>query len=326
MRDVAAKPRQFERGECLCCAAVAPVDAVGQRIGRARRITADKIERVRRTFGTRLCAGQRHRWRDVVYRNGVCAGVGVLTVLVGHQHADRAIGGAVDIDVRVVTEAIDHLDAAVAPVDGVAGRRVLTGVGNRPQGQGEVRTFIDRQIATQRNRWRHVLHRDRLGLGPGTVLVGCAHRDRARGASGCAIGIAVGHAAAKRSEFGRGQRSGRATVAPVDRVVRNRVVTRIAVRDGERIQRALGDAAAAAQVQGRRHVVHRDLEAVATGLRAVIIHRHRDRVGRVAVGIGVTKAERGRVERAPAVDIAVTPVDCVQAARRVGVSQVTEAD
>ena len=326
MRDIAAERGQFGRGEELRRAAVTPVDAVGQGISRARRITANEVERVRRPLGTHRRARQQHRRSDVVHRHRPCAGIAVLAVFVSHQHRDRAVDAAVGIRMRVVAKAVHHLNRAVAPIDGVAGRRVLTRVGDRAQGQREARALIHRQVAGERDRRRHVIHGERPGLRPGAVLVGGIHRDRARGAAGRTVGIGVGDAAAERDEFSRGECGGCAAVTPVDRVARDRVGAGVAGADGQGVQRALGHTAPAGEIQRRRHVVHRDLEAVAARLRAVIIDRDRDRVARIAVGVGVADAERRRVEGPAAAGAAVAPVDGVQATHGIGVAGIGKAD
>ncbi len=326
MVHVAAERSELRGAQHLHRRTVAPVDAVAQRVGAARRIAAEQVQFVGRALARLVGAGQRHRGRHVVDRDRVCAGIRMLAVLVGHQHRDRAVAGAVGIHVGVVAEAAHHLDRAVAPVDGVARGRVLAGVGDRAQVQREGGTFIHREVAAERDRRRDVVHRERLGLRPGAVLVGGVHRDRACRAAGGAVGIDVGHAATGRGQGGRGQRLRRTAIAPVDRVAGDGVGARVAVRDGQGIQRPFGHAAAAGEVQRRGHVVHRDLEAVAARLRAVVVHRHRDGVGGVAVGVGVPDAERGRVEGPAAAGVAVAPVDGVEAAGRVGVGRIGEAD
>ena len=326
MLHAAAERRELRGAQHLDRRTVAPVDAVAQGVGAARRVAAEQVQFVGRTLAGLLGAGQRDRGRHVVDRDRVGAGIRMLAVLVGHQHRDRAVGGAVGIHVGVVAEAVHYLDHAVAPADRVAGGRVLAGVGDRAQVEREGGTFIHREVAGKRDRRRDVVHRERLGLRPGAVLVGSVHRDRTRRAAGGAVGIDVGHASAGRGQGGRCQRLRRTAIAPVDRVAGDGVGARVAVRDGQGIQRPFGHAAAAGEVQRRGHVVHPDLEAVAARLRAVVVHRHRDGVGGVAVGVGVADAERGRVEGPAAAGVAVTPVDGVEAAGRVGVGRIGEAD
>ncbi|EXI75069.1 MAG: hypothetical protein AW07_01303 [Candidatus Accumulibacter sp. SK-11] len=304
-----AAGRQVARQEALGIA-VAPVhdvlaDRVGARVahraqgeaigGAFRRaaVAAETeggrhvVDGDQEAVGIRLEAVVVHRDGDVV-RHGVVVGEDVLDVEIGDADADAEV----------------LRGRAVAPVHcHVTAGRILVGRVGEADGAAEQGALVDAGIGAgiDDDDFGGRRHGDGLGasIGVGAVLV-----DQ---------GDADGRSARRRVDVGdlpiRRQRSRRddlncSAVAPVDAVLGHCVGAGIHHGAGEvvvrpvqiqRIDLALLDGVVSGQIrQRRRHVVHRDAEAVgldAVGLALLVVRSHRNRVAAV---VGQGQADRRR--------------------------------
>ena len=188
-------------------------------------------------------------------------------------------------------------------MDDIAGHGVGSRIGNRAQSQAVDRALIHVRRATDRNRRRNVVDRDRLRVRPveeSAILVDQVDGDRPRGG---AVGVGV------RLRTGRRVRA-RVPIAPMHDVVSDGVLTRVSdSAQSQRVDRALVHVRRAADRDRRRDVDDRHRLGVGTiDEGAVLVDQvDGDRARRRAVGIGVRLRTVARI----GIGVAVAPMDDV---------------
>ena len=332
MGDVAAECGKLGRGECLCGRAVAPVNGVGQRVGRAGRVAGGDRQQVAGAFVGFGSAVQCQRWRNVIDRDDPVAGVGVGAVFVYQGDEDGVVAAtfaAIGIDMLPRRVGCDlrrgkGLNVAVAPVDLVAGDGVLTGVGDGAELEGVGAAFIHVVRTAERDGGRNVQHAQvaTAGTGPRSVFIDQVHID---GHVLRAVGINMADLAICRQICGGNHLL--ATITPTDDVLLHGVGTGVVdCTESQHIGTAFCNRSIAAQRDGRRDVLHRHLEAVRP-LLAVVIHGDGGDVVCIAVGIRMADDEtaqaRGDEARRA---LTVAPVDRVAASGCTLIGGIVEAD
>ncbi len=342
--DVAAERCQLRGREHLRGRAVAPVDAVGQRIVGAGRIAGrGNAQRVGGSFvGAGRAAQCADARRHVVDGDGLaaqCEGA----VLIGGLHDDggrraalRPVGVGVGEAARCAAplRCREVAGAAVSPVDAVAGARVRRSrrIHHRPHAQRVHAAFVAAVGTSHRRRRGHVAHRHGGGASVGKCAVLVRHADadvalRVVVQSVVVVLIGVLDLPAGCGECSCGDSLHGRTITPVDCVLGRGVGTRFDLRQRQRVGAALVDRANTPKRHRWCDVVHRHRKGIGALLRARVIDGHRRVVRRrtVRVGMGDIKASDPGPDVAAA-GLPIAPDHAEGAARRALVGRVGQGD